>query len=205
MALSESRLTHESIDELVASARGGCAASFSELVRRHEAPLYRFLVMRTRDPEQAEELCQQSFVRCWRKLHTFRPGAAFSPWLFTLGRNVAANHFRKRTDAPLEEAGDPPSGERGPHDQSSAREERERLWDLAARLLDEAQRSALWLHYAEGMSASEIGGVLERPAAQVRVVLHRARRRLADHLRALDSLQHSEGEPSAQPHGELLR
>ena len=36
------------------AAQGGCAASFSELVRRHEAPLYRFLVMRTRDPEQAE-------------------------------------------------------------------------------------------------------------------------------------------------------
>ena len=172
-----------STESLVAAAQSGCAASFSELVRRHEAPLYRFLVMRTRDPEQAEELCQQSFVRCWRKLHTFRTGAPFTPWLFTLSRNLATNHIlRRRRDTPLEDAGDPASGERGPHDQSVDREASEQLWDLAARLLDEAQREALWLHYAEELSPREIGVVLDRPAAHVRVLLHRARRRLAEHL-----------------------
>lgn len=195
-----------STEALVVAAQGGCAASFSELVRRHEAPLYRFLVMRTRDPEQAEELCQQSFVRCWRKLHTFRVGARFAPWLFTLSRNLAATHFqRRRRDAPLEDAGDPPSGERGPHDQSAAREASEQLWDLAARLLDEAQREALWLHYAEELSPREIGEVLERPAAHVRVLLHRARRRLAEHLRdpAADELPDPRGadaEPSGTAH-----
>lgn len=173
------------VDELVRRAREGSAASFSELVLRYQAPLYQFLVVYTGNPTEAEEICQDAFVRSWDKLHTFRPGAPFGPWLFGLSRRVAASHFRRlgRHDTqPLGE--EPSSDERGPVERSSSQERAERLWDLAARVLDEQQRSALWLHYAEGMNAAEVGAVLGRRTGSVRVLLHRARKRLAEHIEA---------------------
>lgn len=177
------RDTVASEEELVRRAREGSTASFSELVRRHERALYRFLEVLTGSPAEAEEICQDAFVRCWDKLHTFREGAAFAPWLFGLSRRVAASHFRRRARRAAESLDEEPSSaDHGPVERSSRREDAARLWDVVARLLDESQRSALWLHYAESMSAREIGDVLGRRPASVRVLLHRARKRLADHL-----------------------
>ena len=56
------------------------------------------------------------------------------------------------------------------------------LWGLAERVLTSDQRTALWLRYVEGHSADEIGRVLDRRAPAVRVLLHRTRFVLAEHL-----------------------
>lgn len=173
------------VDELVRRAREGSTASFSELVLRFQAPLYQFLLVYTGSATEAEEICQDAFVRSWDKLHTFRLGAPFGPWLFGLSRRVAASHFRRLGRRSTESLGEEPSSdELGPLERSSRQERAERLWDLAARVLDGEQRSALWLHYAEGLSAAEVGAVLGRRTGSVRVLLHRARRRLAESLEA---------------------
>ena len=61
-------------------------------------------------------------------------------------------------------------------------EERSRVWELAERVLTEDQRSALWLRYAEDLSVQEIAEVLGRRATTVRVLMFRARQKLAEHL-----------------------
>ena len=61
------------------------------------------------------------------------------------------------------------------------------LWDLAARVLSEEQRDALWLRYAEDLPPLEIARVLDRRPSTVRVLLFRARARLAEHLPAPDA------------------
>ena len=56
------------------------------------------------------------------------------------------------------------------------------VWDVATRLLAAEPRSALWLCYAEGRSMREIGSILGKREGAVRVMLHRAREKLAAHL-----------------------
>ena len=62
------------------------------------------------------------------------------------------------------------------------------LWDLVSSLLGETQRSALWLAYGEGRSAREIAHILGKQEVAVRVMLCRARRRLAAHIGVLQGV-----------------
>jgi len=168
-------------EALVARAQAGCRESFGLLVERHQKGLYNFLLQRVRSPEEAEDLTQDSFVRAWRRLATYRDRWRFSTWLYAVARSAAADRARERRDFTQADAPEP-SFDPDPAAGISAREERENLWRLARTLLNEDQRSALWLFYAEERSAAEIGKVLETSAIAVRVMLFRARRILAQHL-----------------------
>lgn len=171
-------------EELVDGAKAGSSAAFSELVRRYEGPLFNFLLQRSPGAGEAEDLCQETFLRAWQKIDLYRPEWRFSTWLFTLARRLAASRTRS---APPPAAGDE-AIERAAaiaHDPSLpivAREERENLWSLAARVLSAEQRSALWLRYAEDLPVDEIARILGRPRVTVRVILFRARATLGRHL-----------------------
>ena len=168
-------------EALVARAQAGCRESFGLLVERHQKGLYNFLLQRVRSPEEAEDLTQESFVRAWRRLATYRDQWRFSTWLYAVARSAAADRARVRresTQADLPET----SVHCDPAAELGAREEGEQLWKLAREVLGEDQRSALWLFYAEERSAAEIGRVLGKSAIAVRVMLFRARGILAQHL-----------------------
>ena len=67
--------------------------AFGELVRRYQSPVRAFLRRLTRgDAALADDLAQETFLRAWRKLETFRAEARFSTWLF----GIAVNEFRAR-------------------------------------------------------------------------------------------------------------
>jgi len=168
-------------EALVARAQAGCRESFGLLVERHQKGLYNFLLQRVRSPQEAEDLTQDSFVRAWRRLATYRDRWRFSTWLYAVARSAAADRARERRE--FTQADPPePSFDPDPAAGLCAREEGENLWRLARTLLNEDQRSALWLFYVEERSAAEIGKVLETSAIAVRVMLFRARRILAQHL-----------------------
>jgi RNA polymerase sigma-70 factor (ECF subfamily) len=171
------------VDELVRHAQAGSPAAFEALVARYESPLYNFLLRRAASAEDAEELAQDAFVRAWQRLASYDSRWSFSTWLFTLARRIAATRGRTL----------PPRGEgpgalalasvhADPSSALSATEERANLWSIADRVLDLDQRSALWLRYAEDLPIGEIAQVLARSPVAVRVMLFRARARLAPHL-----------------------
>ena len=70
--------------------------AFGELVRRHQSPVRAFLARMTRgDAHLADDLAQETFLKAWQKLQTFRGGAKFSTWLF----GIAVNEFRMASRA----------------------------------------------------------------------------------------------------------
>lgn len=169
-----------SAEDLALEAQGGCVAAFTALVERFESPLFNFLRLRAWSPEDAEELTQETFLRAWLQLGRYSSNWRFSTWLFTLGKRITVSRYRKlRRDIP---GGEPPEGADSasePSQLASDREERANLWDAAARVLSMEQHSAVWLRYAEGLSVREIARVLARREPTVRVILFRARERLA--------------------------
>ena len=172
-------------EALVARAQAGCRESFGLLVERHQKGLYNFLLQRVRSPEEAEDLTQESFVRAWRRLATYRDQWRFSTWLYAVARSAAADRARERRELTQSEHADP-SFDPDPAAELSAREERQNLWGLARAVLSDDQRSALWLFYGEDRPAAEIGRVLGKSAIAVRVMLFRARGILAQHLERND-------------------
>jgi RNA polymerase sigma-70 factor (ECF subfamily) len=169
-------------EELARTARAGQPQAFAELVKRYERSLFRFLRMRTASVHDAEELLQDVLLRGWTHLDRYDPTRPFSTWIYTLAVRQAASRRRRRqlpaaTDHELDDLSD---GGELPPDQLDGGDGN--VWDVASRLLSAEPRSALWLCYAEGRSAREIGAILGKREGAVRVMLHRAREKLAAHL-----------------------
>lgn len=181
------RPTH-SAEALALEAQGGSVQAFEALVARFEAPLFRFLWLRTRDAAAAEDLTQDAFLRAWQNLARYDPRWHFSTWLYTLAARLCVSARRARGKEPALtggefELGTVPAG-RDPSHAAAERDEGRALWETATRILRPEERSALWLRYAEDLSMEEIGAVLGRPTVTVRVLLFRARGRLAEALTA---------------------
>lgn len=168
---------------LALRAQRGERDAFAELVRRFEAPLHRFLWVRMGSAQDAEELCQETFLRAWTRIETYQPRWQFSTWLFTVARRLAASH--RRSAAPIASNPDlehTAGSVMDPGESAGQREEGVRVWQLAAQVLTPDQRSALWLRYGEELSIDEIAHTLGRRPVAVRVMLFRARERLAQRL-----------------------
>ena len=164
---------------LAIAAQGGCIESFESLVGQFEKPLYHFLLAKTRNHHQAEDLLQDTFLIIFRKLDRFNPDYPFSSWIFTIANRLAISHYRKQK--PMVEEVEfaietTASGE--VMEQEWARS----LWAHAKRLLTENHFTALRLFYSEGMTIDEVAAAMERKPNSVKVWLHRARKRLAREL-----------------------
>ena len=179
-----------SAEALALEAQGGSVQAFEQLVARFEAPLFHFLNVRTRDSCAAEDLVQESFLRAWQRIDRYDSRWRFSTWLYTVAERLCVSAHRARGHEPARE----PAHEMNelaslarhadPSLLAGERDEGRALWELATRVLRPDERTALWLRYAEDLSMEEIGSVLERPAVTVRVLLFRARERLAAALGA---------------------
>ena len=154
-------------------------------MERYERRLFRFLRMRTESVEDAEELMQDTFLRSWQQLARYDSARAFAPWLYTLAARLAISFERRRrlpraTEGAVDEIAAPGD----PHAALAQREECDNLWDLARRVLPAESRTALWLFYADGLAAAEIGAVLGKRDDAVRAMLHRSRTALGACLAA---------------------
>lgn len=160
--------------------------SFEELVRRYEGRLYQFFSSGCGNPADARDLCQESFIRAYRHLDRFDPSRSFAGWLFTIARHQRIDHLRKKSlTCPAEP---PPSENNTPVDLLQEQEAREGLWGTARRTLSETAFQILWLRYAEDLPVAEIARIARRTQTHIKVILFRARNRLAQELRSQDAL-----------------
>lgn len=148
--------------------------AFETLMRRHQQRIGYLLQRFTRDPALAEELCQETFLRAWRKLASFRGSGSFAAWLTRLAYNVFLQDLRRRKRQPAANAG---------HVETATRldESQPELDRLLASVSADEQR-LLILTYAAGLSASEIGAMLDMPAGTVKSLVHRAKDKIRRHF-----------------------
>lgn len=87
---------YEPDPDLIRAATSGDHAAFEELVREYQAHVWRFLRHFLGDPELAKDVTQETFVRVYRKLGTFRFRSKFSTWVFQVARNAGIDELRSR-------------------------------------------------------------------------------------------------------------
>jgi RNA polymerase sigma-70 factor (ECF subfamily) len=160
---------------LVEAAKAGSEPAFAQLVERFAGPLIGHLVGRGWSESDAEDLAQDSFVKAWHHLASYDSRWAFSTWLFTIANRLAiSQHRRQRPTVPttgLELASDAhgPSIDEGPGP----------IWTLARQKLSERQYDVLWMRYGDDLDINDIASVLGLTAGNTKVILYRARTRLA--------------------------
>lgn len=156
--------------ELVLRARQGDEVAFGSLVERHWVRLVR-LSRSVVGEAEAEDAVQDGLLRAWRKLPALREPAAFGPWVSRVVLRVCFRRARRGAQRPVSlDAVPEPSSESNP----GSRIDVGRL--LAS--LPPRQRAVMHLTVVEGMTDSEIAGILGIAASSVRVHRRRARGRL---------------------------
>jgi RNA polymerase sigma-70 factor (ECF subfamily) len=162
----------------VARARAGDLGAFEDLYRRHVRRVYATCLRMTADPALAEDHTQETFVRVWQKLHTFRGETGFPAWLGRVAVNVVISERRvggrrARRERPLEAAPAPLAPEprgAGPD------------LEQAIAALPERARDVFVLHDVEGYRHDEIAGLLDVKVGTSKSQLHRARKLLREAL-----------------------
>jgi RNA polymerase sigma-70 factor (ECF subfamily) len=161
---------------LLEQIRAGDADAGHRFVREHYHAIYRYLLYLTEQPDQAEDLTQETFLQGWRYLDTFRGRGSLRGWLLRIARREFAHLLRRRQDEPgsegLEEVAAPAA---------RAGLESVELRAVIDRLPLE-QREVVLLHYLEGFSSAEIAPILGIPGRTVRLRLEQARERLRQEL-----------------------
>jgi RNA polymerase sigma-70 factor (ECF subfamily) len=149
-------------EQLMLAYRGGDAAAFEELYRRHKGGLFRFVTRSVRDRAVAEELYQEIWMRAIEARGRYEVQAKFSTWLYTIAHNRLVDHWRKRglslVSLDAEEGAAPePAGNPGDEPQRIA-EAKQGLarFMRALEALPPAQREAFLLHHEAEMSVAEI-------------------------------------------------
>jgi len=164
---------------LASLARSGELRAFDELARRHQPGLMRFV--RRRFPgSEAEDVCQEALVKAYRRLNQYRAKYAFKSWLYSIAYHEIIDRCRQRErqTRPLRES----LAQLDPTEAAMAADQKATLWSIAERVLTESQYTALWLVYAEQLTAGETARVMKRSTISVKVMVHRARKVLALHL-----------------------
>lgn len=183
--------------QLVERVRQGDKRAFDLLVEKYWRRLARLLSRMVRDPDDIDDIVQETFIKAYRALPQFRGDAAFYTWLYRIGVNTAKNHLSAKGKAM------PTVSEQALPDEEEGVEERLAVQDVstpesellskqvalavneAVEALPEELRTAITLREIEGLSYEEIATLMGCPIGTVRSRIFRAREAIAAKLRPI--------------------
>ena len=182
--------------QLVVRAQHGDQQAFGLLVSKYQRKLSRLLSRLIRDPAEVEDVAQETFIKAYRALGSFRGDSAFYTWLYRIGINAAKNHLvsqgRRAPTRTEVDAGEAEGYEEGellrdintPERMLFSKEIGETV-SAAMEALPEDLRTAITLREIEGMSYEDIAKMMGCPIGTVRSRIFRARDAVAEKLRPL--------------------
>lgn len=183
-------MTDKPDEELIAEVLAGQTDSFSELAARHRQRVERLCRRFFSDEEMARDIAQESFIRAFTALATYRAEMPFGGWLRAIVVNLCYDELRRRRRRPEELVGDFSAPEvqwmqlvngATPEQIVGEAEERRESYNLAHRLLDTLKpedRMVMVLKESEELSVSEIAETLGWSEAKVKIRAFRARQAL---------------------------
>jgi RNA polymerase sigma-70 factor (ECF subfamily) len=177
-------------ESLVRAAQRGDRDAFDELVRRHRDRVYAVALRLTRNPDDAEDALQETFISAYRGLGGFSSRARVSTWLYRIATNRALDVINRRKASTSLDAEDSPQvvaiGD--DYEQAALR----RALEQALARLPEEFRVAVVLSDVAGLTPTEAAEVLDVPVGTMKSRVFRARAQLATMLREptnLDAVQ----------------
>jgi RNA polymerase sigma-70 factor, ECF subfamily len=169
-------------EDQLQAARHGDQDALAALFRAHQPPLLRYL--RAQERDAGDDLAADTWLAVARRLGTFEGDErGFRAWLFTIARNRLADHrraaVRRRTDATPDERFEELGGSVDPADAVLAEVGAQAAVDQIVDLLSGDQADVVLLRVVAGFDAAEVARLTGRTPGAVRVLQHRALRRLS--------------------------
>ena len=180
-------------EELMLRVQAGEKSCYDILVRRYKTRLFNYLLRLVSDPDLAEELAQDAFVRAYVHADKYRTIARFSTWLYTIATNLVRNRYRQKKRRPpvlsmFFNAGDGDeemvqeiADESPDPEQLAVGEDLERLMEKVTEQIPERYRIPFVLREVNQLSYEEIRAVTGLKLGTVRSRINRAR----NHFRRL--------------------
>ena len=177
--------------ELVKDAQHGDRNAFSELVRIHARGVFNVVYRMCGDALVAEDAAQETFIRAWQSLATYRPQTPLRNWLYRIAFNAGLDMLRKEKRILPNDIDEMNLNDGQPSLESQvSRQEKTQLVQKAILSLPDASRAVLVLREYEGMSYQEISSTLDIPVGTVMSRLSYARNllkaKLSPHLSLLE-------------------
>jgi len=181
---------------LVERVQCGDKGAFDLLVLKYQHKIIKLVSRYVRDPSEALDVAQESFLKAYRALPSFRGDSAFYTWLYRIAINTAKNHLVTISRRPMEvdlpnyaedeeiDLEEMQQEIETPENLLLTEEIKETVFRTIERLPDDL-RTAITLREMEGLSYEEIADVMECPIGTVRSRIFRAREAIDHQLRPL--------------------
>ena len=171
--------------DIIRRAQQGETEAFSPLVVKYHDRLYRHIMRRVTDPEIAKDLTQETWLKAFRAIHTFRGTSAFSSWLYRIAENVCIDYFRKQNRDPeplhLIDEGSITETHTCPS-QAILRQELRETLKTALNCLTTVRREVFVLYYYHELPIKAIARRLNRSQGTIKTHLRNARLQLQEIL-----------------------
>lgn len=174
-------------NEIIRSVLRGNVNDFEKLVTAYEKNVYSLALRMVGDPEDAADMTQETFIKAYRSLSSFRGDSKFSSWLYRIASNVCLDFLRSRSRHPQvslsssDEDGrttfELPDMSRNPEEQLMKKLSMEAV-RRGLEQLPEQQRQILVLRELGGLSYAELARILGIEEGTVKSRIFRARKRL---------------------------
>lgn len=161
--------------ELVRRAKTGDPTAFAELYRRYQPKIHRYCFYRVGNPETAEDLTAEVFVRMVERIDDFHyRGRPLLAWLYTIARNLVTDHYRHQGQATHLELNEGlvADGTDLDHQAHIALEQTRLTYALSQ--LTEDQRQVIILRFFEGADNATTARILDKTVGAVKALQHRA-------------------------------
>lgn len=170
-------------DSLVERAAGGDTEAFGRIYDIYADRIYRHIYYRTSNIEDAKDLTQEVFLKAWQGLPKYkRTKTPFLAWLFTISHNRVIDYYRTKKDfAYLNEEIIIEDSEKSPDKLLEEKFTQQEIRKVILQLPGDQQQVVL-MNFIEGFEYGEIASALNKSEGNIRVIIHRALKRMRDIL-----------------------
>lgn len=153
-------------------------ASFSDLYRQHASRVYYYLYARVRSVAEAEDLTSQTFITALENYHKLKDPTKFVPWVFTIARNKANDHYRKRYRHPVQRFDEELQANHQLSSSTTLQAERMVELERLISALKPLEQEYLRLRLVADLPFAQIAGILKQPENRIKKSYYRLLERL---------------------------
>ncbi len=183
--------------EMVERAMAGDSLAFNRLADRFQPEIYRMIFYRTQSQMDAEDLCQDVFLKAFKSIRGLKSPSVFRSWLYRIAVNRVKDYYRKKQFMSLfkfssmddDTSQEPPETAVAPQGEKEV--ERKDFWrqiGQITQMLSQSEREVFMLRFFDELSIKEIGATLKKNESTVKTHLYRALNKVREAASGLDGV-----------------
>ncbi|MCF7801355.1 MAG: RNA polymerase sigma factor [Candidatus Marinimicrobia bacterium] len=158
------------------------AEALNELVREHQTALYRFILRMVNDQADAQDILQDTFVRVWEKIRSFKGNASLKTWVFRIAMNLSYTHLKRRRRWVALESLTHRTMDPGPAEETELKFRKDRLAD-ALDTLTPRQRAVVVARIYQDLPFQEVARAVGCSVNAAKVHFHDGKKRLETYFK----------------------